>query len=166
MKWSGNDNYSTPEYLRHALDDEFGFDLDPCPLNEHPTLDGLDMSWDRKRVFVNPPWSDITPWVNKAFDSKAQVVCFVLPARTDTAWFHALKDGGAELRFFRKRVVFVDHSGQPRERPTDGALVAVIRPFFDKCVAPRDLHRALGDEAFHHDTGRSLCGTPWRDVDE
>jgi len=41
-------------------------------------------------VFCNPPWDKIMPWVEKAFASKALTV-FLLPARTDTAWFHLLK---------------------------------------------------------------------------
>jgi site-specific DNA-methyltransferase (adenine-specific) len=127
MKWSGNDNYATPDYLYCALDKEFGFNFDPCPLNDAPMIDGLSLPWDGKRAFINPPWSNIGPWVTKALQRDAELVVLLVPARTDTGWFHALKDNGAELRFFRKRVVFNDHNGKPKERPTDGALVAVIR---------------------------------------
>ncbi len=130
MKWSGNDNYSTPEYFRKCLDDEFGFDLDPCPLDESPLIDGLVLPWTGNRVFVNPPWSVITPWVQKALKRDAEIVVMVLPARTDTDWFHSLKDNGAELRLFRKRVNFHRNGEQTQASPTDGTLVAIIR----KCV--------------------------------
>jgi site-specific DNA-methyltransferase (adenine-specific) len=130
LKWTGNNSYATPRYLYDALDSEFGFDFDPCPFNPHPTLemDGLQSDWARRRVFLNPPWSDITPWVDKAFSSPAEVVVFVLPARTDTAWYHRLKDRGAEIRLFRRRVHFVNGEAQNKRSPTDGTMVAIVRP--------------------------------------
>jgi site-specific DNA-methyltransferase (adenine-specific) len=124
MKWSGNDNYATPEYLYTALEREFGLDFDPCPLSPVPDQDGLSMDWTGRHVYCNPPWSDIDPWVEKALASRCLTV-FVLPARTDTGWFHLLKDNGAELRFFRKRVHFVREGA--RVNPTDGTMVAVVR---------------------------------------
>jgi PAS domain-containing protein len=129
IPWSGNNNYATPDYLYQALDMEFGFDLDPCPLNADfdPEFDqdGLKLNWDGRRVFCNPPWSDITPWVQKAYESRALVV-FLLPSRSDTAWFHLLQDSGAELRFFRKRIRFI-RNGQVANSPADGAVIAVVR---------------------------------------
>jgi DNA N-6-adenine-methyltransferase (Dam) len=127
MKWSGNDSYATPEYLFHALNDEFDFSLDPCPLNpDWPKtgIDGLQLDWNGQVVFCNPPWSDIMPWVNKALTSKCLTV-FLLPARTDTAWFHKLYASRAVIRFFRKRVHFI--AGDMKKNPTDGTMVAIIR---------------------------------------
>lgn len=128
IRWSGNNNYATPDYLYRALDMEFQFDLDPCPLNAefdpsaHP--DGLKLDWDGHRVFCNPPWSDITPWVEKAYKSRCLTV-FLVPARTDTTWFHILRNSPAELRFFRRRVHFVREGVEAN--PTDGTLVAIVR---------------------------------------
>lgn len=51
----------------------------------------------------------------------------LLPARTDTAWFAALRESGAEIRFFRKRVRFCI-KGIEAESPRFGSLVAVVRP--------------------------------------
>lgn len=130
MKWSGNNNYATPDYLFQALNTEFDFDLDPCPLNSQfdpeKDSDGLKLDWTDKRVFVNPPWSDIGPWVLKGLSSGARVVVYVVPARTDTEWFHVLKQHGAELRLFRKRVHFIREGLSAN--PTDGTLVAIIYP--------------------------------------
>jgi len=130
MKWSKHTSYATPEYLRDALDMEFGFDLDPCPLNLDfdPNIhqDGLLLDWHGHRVFCNPPRDTIMPWVEKAFASKALTV-FLLPARTDTAWFHLLKDSGAEIRLFRKRVHFLRDGIGGNQAPTDGTMVAVVR---------------------------------------
>lgn len=130
MKWSGNNNYATPEYLYQALHMEFDFDLDPCPLNPEfdpqVHVDGLKLDWTDRRVFVNPPWSDILPWIQKGLDSKARLVVYLVPARTDTEWFHLLKQHGAELRLFRKRVHFIREGLSAN--PTDGTLVAIIYP--------------------------------------
>lgn len=134
MKWSGNNNYATPEYLYKTLDMEFGFDYDPCPLNPNfdPTkdVDGLTTDWTGKRVFCNPPWSEISKWVTKAMTSKCLTV-MVLPARTDTEWFHRLKDS-AEIRLFRKRVHFLRDGVN---NPTDGTLIAIVRPWMKELTA-------------------------------
>jgi len=130
LHFSGNNNYATPEYLYQALHMEFDFNLDPCPLNAvfnpEVDVDGLKLDWTDKRVFVNPPWSSITPWVQKGLNSKAQVVVYVVPARTDTQWFCDLKYSGAELRLFRKRVHFIREGVSAN--PTDGTLVAIVYP--------------------------------------
>jgi hypothetical protein len=132
------DAYRTPVDVRAVLDMEFGFDLDPCPYNENFDLskdvDGLKLNWDGHRVFVNPPWSKIGPWVAKAFQSHALVV-MLLPNRTDTEWFADLYHRGAELRFWKKRLKFTRDDGdilredtKPRVAiPVDGTIVAVIR---------------------------------------
>src|ERR1035438_9335571 len=72
MKWSKYTSYATPHYLRDALEMEFGFYLDPCPLNSDfdPAVhqDGLKLVWHGHRVFCNPPWDDIvvgTPIANR-----------------------------------------------------------------------------------------------------
>lgn len=125
MKWSGNDNYATPDYLHAALEREFGLDFDPCPLKPVPDQDGLALDWTGKNVFVNPPWSDILPWIQKAFASRCLAV-FVLPARTDTEWFHLLyRDPRVEIRFFRKRVHFVREG--IKCNPSDGTMLAIVR---------------------------------------
>jgi hypothetical protein len=130
MKWSKHTSYGTPDYLYKALEMEFGFDLDPCPLNLDfdPTVDqdGLKLNWNGHRVFCNPPWNTVMPWVEKAFASKALTV-FLLPARTDTAWFHMLNDSGAEIRLFRKRVHFLRDGIDGKKSPTDGTMLAVVR---------------------------------------
>jgi hypothetical protein len=131
MKWKGNDSYQTPESLYQALDMEFAFNLDPCPLNVEfdPSIhsDGLALDWTDKRVFCNPPWSTITPWVDKAFTSRCLTV-FLLPARTDTAWFQRLLHVRADMRFFKRRVRFMRYDGTRMSNlGINGTMVAVLR---------------------------------------
>jgi phage N-6-adenine-methyltransferase len=109
-KGKSGDSWRTPDWLHSALDPEFGFDLDPCPFQPEwaATIhqNGLELNWDNHKVYCNPPYSNILPWVEKAYVSNALTV-FLLPSYTSNEWFHILKDRSAEIRFFRKRVGFI-----------------------------------------------------------
>lgn len=57
---------------------------------------------------MNPPYGrNIGLWVHKAATCGATVVC-LLPARTDTRWFHEYIYHKAEIRFLRGRLKFGD----------------------------------------------------------
>jgi len=107
----GTDSHATPRALYDALHAEFAFTLDPCPLDESGTAgaplwgkDGTRLSWRGERVFCNPPYSDIAPWVAKC--REAEVAVYLLPARTDTAWWHEHAINADEIRFIRGRLRF------------------------------------------------------------
>jgi hypothetical protein len=146
IKWSGNNNYTTPDYLLQALDMEFGFTLDPCPFNPNWTVDGLNLDWTGERVFCNPPWSDITPWVEKAYESNALTV-FLLPARTDTGWFArmAASPENTEIRLFRRRVHFLRDGIGGNKAPSDGTMVAVVRQLSRCCEAEEPDDSAIAE---------------------
>lgn len=102
------DSTATPTWLYKELDDEFHFDCDPCPLNATPLFDGLSIEWGRCN-YVNPPYSNKTPWIRKALIemSKGKTSVMLLPVDTSTNWFHNLiKPNAKEIRFLRKRLVF------------------------------------------------------------
>lgn len=114
---SKTDLWSTPQDFFDDLDKEFHFTLDACALPENakckryfsPEQDGLFQPWEGV-VWCNPPYGrQIGKWVEKAavsaFMGKATVV-MLLPARTDTAWFHDYIYGPAEIRFIRGRLKF------------------------------------------------------------
>lgn len=75
---SKNMCWCTPQDFFDALNEEFGFVLDPaatdktakCELYYTPETDGLSQSWDRGgAVFCNPPYGrEIGKWVKKAFE--------------------------------------------------------------------------------------------------
>ena len=101
-------HWATPKALYAELDKEFFFNFDPCPIGESEA-DGsspLFTSWSGKRVFCNPPYnSGITPFLERAVE--AEVAVFLLPARTDTKWFHNLVLPVAkEIRFVKGRLTF------------------------------------------------------------
>ena len=56
---------------------------------------------------MNPPYGrEIGRWMKKASEASATVVCLV-PARTDTAWWHDYAMQG-EIEFLRGRLKFGD----------------------------------------------------------
>jgi site-specific DNA-methyltransferase (adenine-specific) len=74
-----------------------------------PTIDGLSQSWEHERVFCNPPYGhEIAKWVNKCYEEskKAEIILALLPARTDTKWFHDYIYGKSEITFIKGRLKF------------------------------------------------------------
>jgi phage N-6-adenine-methyltransferase len=105
-------DWATPKAVYDALNAEFHFDYDPCPLGESgmPTLsvDGLTSDWGRA-TFVNPPYGRTTGlWTRKGREeaAKGKTVVMLLPSRTDTKWFHDDCLQADEIRFIRGRLKF------------------------------------------------------------
>ena len=121
MFTSRTDEWATPAATYAALDAEFRFTLDPCasvanhkcPDYYTKEDDGLTKDWSGHRVFVNPPYGRaISAWIKKCSDEAKKpgtLVVALLPARTDTRWFHDHVNGKArELRFLRGRLHYND----------------------------------------------------------
>ena len=83
--------------------------FDPCPSN--PRFNGLEIKWSDKN-FVNPPYSEIEKWVDKAIYevyNNQSIVFLLVPSRTDTKWFHKLlntNDISVTLTFIKGRLKF------------------------------------------------------------
>ncbi len=130
---SKTDEWATPQEVFDRLNEEFHFTLDPCATAENAKCarfftraqDGLQQPWVGV-VFMNPPYGrEIGKWVRKAFESSlegATVVC-LLPARTDTTWFHDYCLRG-EVRFIRGRLKF----GGAKVNAPFPSMVVVFRP--------------------------------------
>jgi len=115
---SKSDQWNTPRDLFEKLDAEFHFDLDPCADAENHKCeryftkedDGLQKPWGGSRVFCNPPYGrDIWKWVKKAYEEghkENTIVVMLIPARTDTAYFHDYILHRAEVRFVSGRLKF------------------------------------------------------------
>lgn len=123
---SNSTEWATPKELFDKLDAEFHFDLDPCCTHENAKCalhytkeeDGLAQSWAGHTVFCNPPYGrEIWRWVKNAWQEShypGTTVVMLLPARTDTSWFHSYIYHKAEIRFLRGRLHFNDSkSGAP-----------------------------------------------------
>jgi len=148
---SASGEWATPIEFYDKLDQEFGFNLDPCCTRANQKapmgfcndlgIDGLSKPWISpyiQKVFVNPPYGDpehpckpvckkkickkrgfcieeyvpgIINWVVKCYYESRKLdhggaIVALLPARTDTKWFHRYIYGKAEIRFIKGRLKF------------------------------------------------------------
>lgn len=98
---------------------------------------GLRNSWAHERVYCNPPYSDVRPWLVKAWSERsADLIVMLLPAnRTEQGWWHDLIETkrdrvGSPLKveFLRHRRRFLK-PGQafigPNERPRFGCCLLI-----------------------------------------
>jgi hypothetical protein len=102
---SATDHWSTPKDVYDALDKEFHFDFDPCPL--HCGIDGISAAWGRIN-FINPPYSDIKIWVEECYRHflLGDTCVMLIPSRTDTRWWHDYIMKATEIRFIKGRLKF------------------------------------------------------------
>lgn len=134
---SESSNWGTPQEFFDKLNQEFHFVLDPaatdktakCDLYYTPETDGLKQSWDRGgAVFCNPPYGrEIGKWVKKAYEesSGGYPIVLLIPARTDTKYFHKYIYGKAEIRFIRGRLHFTDENGRSMNPAPFPSLVVI-----------------------------------------
>lgn len=110
---SKTDLWATPQDFFEKMNEEFGFNLDVCATKENAKCDrfftinddGLSKDWGGAVCWCNPPYGrEIGKWVKKASESDFCVM--LLPARTDTRWFHDYIYGKAEIRFLKGRLKF------------------------------------------------------------
>lgn len=102
-------HWATPKAVYDELHREFRFDFDPCPLHDEERVGELPVftSWRGKRVFCNPPYDNIAAFLERAHE--AEVAVFLIPARTDTRWFHGIcLPHAVEIRFIKGRLKFGD----------------------------------------------------------
>jgi phage N-6-adenine-methyltransferase len=131
-------NWRTPKDLLERLYLVFGpFDLDPCsPTHDRAlapvrarmyfteTDDGLSLPWTGT-VFLNPPYGRALPqWISKAREEvelgRASVAVALVPARTDTSWWHSYIAQKADVFFLKGRLRFGDSA---QSAPFPSALV-------------------------------------------
>lgn len=133
-----NPNWCTPQDLFDELDAEFHFVLDAAATDKSakcknyftPETDGLKQSWDYGgAVFCNPPYGkQISVWIKKAYEEMLNgvTVVMLLPARTDTVWFHEYIIGKAEIRWIRGRLKFTDEDGNTSNSAPFPSMVVVF----------------------------------------
>lgn len=72
--------------------------------------------------FVNPPYSEIGPWMEKAVleHTAGKIVVMLVPSRTDTRWWHNHAMLASEIRFVKGRLKF---GGAKHNAPFPSAIV-------------------------------------------
>jgi len=121
---SKNDDVETPFSLKRQLEIEFGMDLyDPCPIN--CTTNNLLVPW-KKRNYVNPPFSNVTGFVEKAikeYHMFGNETLLLVPFRPTTKyWNDYLWPNIKEFYVFKKNIVF---AGYDRGLPIPIVLVLI-----------------------------------------
>ena len=117
---SKNTKWGTPQGFYDELDKVHNFTLDPCASDENYKCkkyftekdDGLSQPWAAETVFMNPPYGrDIKKWLKKAWQEAknpgTKVVCLI-PARTDTQYWHDYCMNAAKIHFIKGRLKFGD----------------------------------------------------------
>lgn len=135
-------DWETPPELFAWISEKYGpFDLDAAATAENalcatyftPEDDGLAQSWEGcGSVWLNPPYGrEIGKWVKKAadefFSGNVNKVVMLIPARTDTAYWHDHIQNIASVEFIRGRVKFL-LNGEPKgTAPFPSAIVVYER---------------------------------------
>lgn len=118
---SKTDDWATPQDFFDKLNEEFNFQLDVCADESNAKCaryfskkqDGLAQSWTLPNggaVWCNPPYGrEISKWVQKSSEESKlhnETVVMLIPARTDTKWFHEYIYNKSEVRFVKGRLKF------------------------------------------------------------
>lgn len=148
------DHYRTPQYLFNWLNVIYDFNVDGCatennalrctyigPDNENQsdflTFDLMDFIADYMdypfKFFVNPPYSNIKPFVQRAIElmSHGNTVVMLLPADKSTQWYKLIQDNATEVTdIIGGRVSFLHPvTGEEVKGNNKGSIVVEFSPF-------------------------------------
>ncbi|MEM4723631.1 MAG: DNA N-6-adenine-methyltransferase [Candidatus Hadarchaeum sp.] len=155
------DEWRTPPEFFELINKEFNFTIDGAASRENSLLprfyskenSAFDASPSKETIFVNPPYSDIMPWVHLAYDWSVggNTVVMLLPAATDTGWWAAASWMANEIRLMSPRVKFINSDGRPQGSPPFGSALVIFRPVTYVMCKYKQKHG-----------GYKIVSTPWR----
>ncbi|MDP9704113.1 UNVERIFIED_ORG: phage N-6-adenine-methyltransferase [Rahnella aquatilis] len=152
------DRWQTPVEFFTALDLEFGFYLDVAADHQNALCarylteadDALATEWESYgAIWCNPPYSEITPWIEKAAEqcrAQHQAVVMLLPSDTSTGWFSLALTTADEIRFITDgRLSFINAgTGKPgKNGNSKGSMLVIWRPF----IKPRSQFTTVSRDA-------------------
>ncbi|HDW1094581.1 TPA: phage N-6-adenine-methyltransferase [Enterobacter kobei] len=140
------DLWRTPPALFASLDAEFCFQLDAAAASHNALCrkfitaeqNTLETPWADYMsipgyVWLNPPYSDITPFVKKAAAESANQIGTVMlvPADTSVGWFKEAIQTASEVRFITAgRLAFINPvTGKPVSGNSKGSILIIWRPY-------------------------------------
>lgn len=133
---SNRDDWETPQALFDVLDEHFNFVYDLATNGRNAKVanyftkedDALAQDWGgigeaSDWLYCNPPYGrEIRDWIKKASESNKNIV-MLIPARTDTSYWHDFIFNKASVVFLRGRLKF-EINGEARDAaPFPSALV-------------------------------------------
>lgn len=115
------DEWSSPRELVEPIDEAIGgFDLDPCSGAERSPFatdtyteddDGLAQPW-MGTVWVNPPYSAVSDWVDKAVTEleagNAETIVFLCKGDSSTEWWQTAAEAASCVLAIDRRLKFGD----------------------------------------------------------
>lgn len=129
-------DWRTPTKFFDELNEIHNFTLDAAASDDNAkcknyfteTTDALSQSWEGHTVFCNPPYGrQIGKWVKKAYEESLNTntkIVMLIPARTDTSYYHDYIFPHAKVEFLRGRLKFEDDLGIGKDpAPFPSALV-------------------------------------------
>ena len=140
MMTSNSNDWATPQKFFDEWNEVFKFETDVCAsaknakckqyFNEN--VDGLKQKWIGV-CWCNPPYGrKIGKWVEKAYKESQindSTVVLLLPARTDTRWFHDYIYNKHDVVFIKGRLKFND-GDNPAPFPS---MIVIMRTKKVKC---------------------------------
>lgn len=128
-------NWETPQIFFDNLNKKFKFDLDACADDKNHKLNNyftekdnaLEQDWNGN-VFVNPPYGrSISQFIQKSYEESVRdenrFIVLLIPARTDTKYWHEFIQGKATVKFLRGRLKFEIDGFASDAAPFPSALV-------------------------------------------
>lgn len=118
--------WQTPPEFFQRLHDRFRFDLDGAGSDGNGLLPSVStierpVSWTGRRVFCNPPWSDIRTFVELAVHAECAVL--LVPSRVNARWFHRALALGARVEYFQGKLKFHQGGESKWNSPVDCLLL-------------------------------------------
>ena len=129
-------DWATPLDLFDRYNEKYDFSIDVCASEDNAKVerywterdDGLAQDWSHEVCWMNPPYGrEIGQWVEKAYLSarhQGSVVVGLLPARTDTRWFHNfIWPRKAKVELLKGRIKFLEDGEQKHPAPFPSMIV-------------------------------------------
>lgn len=135
---SNKEDWETPQDFFNKLNEKYHFTFDlaasysntKCKSYFTEKDDSLSKDWHRigGNVFLNPPYGrELHKWVKKAYEESLKkhdgYIVLLIPARTDTSYWHDFIFGKAQIKFLRGRLKFELNGESKDAAPFPSALV-------------------------------------------
>ena len=106
-KFGNTDSYNSEPWILRMFEGWF----DPCPYDDNPNINGLNIEWGKK-TYVNPPYSKPLPWVEKAIteSNKGKIVVMLLRVDTSTRWWAKIVESKAQILWINGRLRYRKNS--------------------------------------------------------
>lgn len=140
---SKTEMWATPLDFFNQVNQEFKFNTDVCAIKDNakcehfysPEDNGLAQPW-MGVCWMNPPYgADIKYWLDYAYKEslKGSIIVCLIPARTDTRYFHEICINASEIRFIKGRLKF----GEGSNSAPFPSMLVIFNPYDISSNYPR-----------------------------